>query len=319
MARLIEVTPETSWKFNWKSSKSCGRALEDLLELREKALDNPLKADDTLSCYGPSLFPCTIKCNTTPTSPSYRTPISLLLEPPRNDLNSPLVLRLVQPLQTGTDCFGQVWKCHVIAHPNFRSSADSPPITVVLKLYQQSLAPLPAWEVMCRRVTERYCPIDHVARREDKASELLSNLQGTFLPYSYGIYEFEPPCGEKSWGHITEFIDGLTFGDFVMAHKDNRMVLEQLFTSFMRDIVKLGPQGIEHDDIRQDNILVIPSSSPSSPPSPVLIDFGSSVIWDCTDPEFDSQSLYRNLQEFLWLCDEYDCLKDIVEAWQEQE
>ncbi|KDQ56181.1 hypothetical protein JAAARDRAFT_195374 [Jaapia argillacea MUCL 33604] len=288
----LDVTTETSWSLDYNSAKSCNNSLEDQLKLRKKALDNPLKVDDILTCCGLSLLPSMMRYDSgfANTSPSHRPLISPLLPP-----------------QT-------IPRHHSLA----RTPPLSPPITVVLKLYQQSLAPLPYWEGMW--LTDFYYPIDWVARREAKASELLEDLEGSFLPYSYGIYEseillVEPPCGEKSWGHITVFIDGARFGDFVMAHQDDRTVLEQLFASFMHRVHKLRLRGVLHKDISKDNILVIPSSS--SPPL-VFIDFGSCDIWDHTSPGYNWNQLNQDQVNFIRACEKFEGFNGIPEAWFER-
>ncbi|KDQ56189.1 hypothetical protein JAAARDRAFT_208363 [Jaapia argillacea MUCL 33604] len=155
---FLDVTPETSWTVDYESAKSCNKVLEEQLKLRKKALDNPLKVDDTLTNYGLSLFPFMVR-NDSGTSPSHRRPISPPLNPlpTASDHTPSLVLRLVEPLQTGKGCYGQVWKCQA-----------------------QYLAPLPYWKGMW--LADFYCPIDWVARREAKASELLEDLQGSFFP-----------------------------------------------------------------------------------------------------------------------------------------
>jgi hypothetical protein len=130
---------------------------EFYLARRLPALADPLEKDTILDWSGPNLRPSTLP----PTNYPHNTPPDATPNPPRPLLASLLSasspskggvgwsLRLVEPLQHGVDKWSQVWRCEVVP-PRY---SQGPPGTVVLKLRQQSLFPVPeGWTSATTRV-----------------------------------------------------------------------------------------------------------------------------------------------------------------------
>ncbi|BGP48875.1 hypothetical protein JCM10450v2_004754 [Rhodotorula kratochvilovae] len=109
-------------------------------------------------------------------------------------------LRLVEGIQTGEDEWSQVWRCEVI-NEHGRDLAGS----VVLKLYQQSLFPLPEVFTSVPPYDDwNWYPARHLEEREAQAYRLLRRHQGRDVPLCYGFYRFRVPCGEQVVGVILE-------------------------------------------------------------------------------------------------------------------
>ncbi|BGP48964.1 hypothetical protein JCM10450v2_004843 [Rhodotorula kratochvilovae] len=130
-------------------------------------------------------------------------------------------LRLVEGVQTGEDKWSQVWRCKV-ADGRGQELAGS----VVLKLYQQSLFPIPGrfdrsapehdyfvWHPAphaVERESQAYRCVSLILRRANGADPLsfvrtlLNAYQGRDMPLCYGFYRFTVPSGEDVPGVVLE-------------------------------------------------------------------------------------------------------------------
>ncbi|BGP40840.1 hypothetical protein JCM10449v2_004805 [Rhodotorula kratochvilovae] len=110
-------------------------------------------------------------------------------------------LRLVEGVQTGEDKWSQVWRCKVV-DGHGQELAGS----VVLKLYQQSLFPIPGH--FDRSAPEHdyfvWHPAPHAVERESQVYSLLNAYQGRDMPLCYGFYRFTVPSGEEVPGVVLE-------------------------------------------------------------------------------------------------------------------
>ncbi|GJN91171.1 hypothetical protein Rhopal_004189-T1 [Rhodotorula paludigena] len=182
--------------------------LEAMEDAREPALSDPLKRGCVLAWSGPnrhpeSLPPADYPPATTP-DPSPHSPrplVERLIAP-----DSPAhggqgwLLRFIEAVQTGADRWSQVWRCSVVDE-----SGKVLDETVVLKLYQQSLFPLPEPAKSFPQCDNwNWYPARHLESREAEAYSLLKIYQGRDIPLCYGFYRFRVPCGEDVVGVVLE-------------------------------------------------------------------------------------------------------------------
>lgn len=95
--------------------------------------------------------------------------------------SSILTCQLVRPLRTGIDIHAQVWVAEVL---------DGSGTHVVFKFLQPSLMrlPCPDYTRIYIQGTWEYVNPLVVAQKENDAYVHLSDLQGSYLPYFYGIH-----------------------------------------------------------------------------------------------------------------------------------
>jgi len=191
---------------------------------------------------------------------------------------TPLTLKLVDPIQTGMNLSSQVWLC---TYNDQR---------VVLKLYQESRRYSDDKPQRGRR------PAAEDIESESTAYKHLTHLQGFSLPYSYGFYNFTLPKGEKTVGTVMEYIPGLSLRNFAVTLKENPIELERLWFSALSSLHHLLENGLQHRDVRLDNIIVC--VSPDGNLNSVVIDFGCSSIFE-GNPTKDH---YRTINDLLTDC-----------------
>ncbi|EMD34425.1 hypothetical protein CERSUDRAFT_107602 [Gelatoporia subvermispora B] len=132
----------------------------------------------------------------------------------------------------------------------------------------------------------------YLARNEETIYDRLSELQGSLLPYYYGIRRVELPDGTTVWGLLTEFIEGP-----IIEHIDARDWSREAQIDFIRRMRHLFRAlryaGVTHNDDSPRNLLC-PNIGVrgSGAPGIVLIDFAFSDPWlnddRGTPPVYDS-------------------------------
>ncbi|BGP50452.1 hypothetical protein JCM10450v2_006371 [Rhodotorula kratochvilovae] len=183
--------------------------LEALEAAQEHALDHPLNEGDVLSWDGPNLHPESLPPtdyphNTAPEpTPNAPRPLLRHLAGPHSPAQGGRhwSLRLVGGVQTGEEQGAQVWRCAVVDEAGEERAG-----TVVLKLYQQSLFPLPD-EYTCSKPeydSFPWYPARHAEERESRAYSLLQDYQGRDVPICYGFYRFHLPSSENVVGVVLE-------------------------------------------------------------------------------------------------------------------
>ncbi|GAA6007046.1 uncharacterized protein JCM10292_003440 [Rhodotorula paludigena] len=182
--------------------------LEAMEDAREPALSDPLKRGCVLAWNGPNRHRESLPPNDYPpaatTDPSPHSPrplVERLIAP-----DSPAhggqgwSLRLVEVVQTGAEKWSQVWRCSVVD-----GSGEVLDGTIALKLYQQSLFPLPEPAKSFPHCDNwNWYPASHLESREAEAYSLLQIYQGRDIPLCYGFYRFQVPCREDVVGVVLE-------------------------------------------------------------------------------------------------------------------
>lgn len=99
--------------------------------------------------------------------------------------------RLLDDLHIGLDRHSQIWVAEVL-HDGTRDISDqnlaATPSKIVLKIFQQSLSTLPTVEGILN-IDGTYVILEEHAKNEELAYSVLKNLQGTYIPYCYGLHE----------------------------------------------------------------------------------------------------------------------------------
>ncbi|GAA5935056.1 uncharacterized protein JCM15063_003138 [Sporobolomyces koalae] len=124
---------------------------------------------------------------------------SRLLDPLEGVAAQPWRLELVEPLQTGTYRYSQIWRA--VAVPRDEDAR----IPVVLKLYQESL--FPYWRDWRDRGELGLHTAKTVRQAESYAYSVARDLQGSDIPLCYGFYTFQQPSGEVSVGVVLEDLE----------------------------------------------------------------------------------------------------------------
>ncbi|BGP40752.1 hypothetical protein JCM10449v2_004717 [Rhodotorula kratochvilovae] len=176
-------------------------------------------------------------------------------------------LRLVEGVQTGADQWSQVWRCKIVDECGQDLAG-----TVILKLYQQSLFPLPdEWSSSPLLEDWNWFPARHLVEREAQAYSLLKPYQGRDIPLCYGFYRFQVPCGEEVVGVILEDLVEDTRSLFRLIERED---YHDRFTMDSIDALASAAFDLLYriqnchllescDDI--DNILVVKGSFPANP------------------------------------------------------
>ncbi|GAA6032661.1 hypothetical protein JCM8097_004867 [Rhodosporidiobolus ruineniae] len=251
--------------------------LDAYSEAQVPALADPLEKGVLLEWRGPNLHPDTLPrvdypVNDTP-EPTPNPPRPLLH--PLLDPDSPSQggtgwsLRLVEALQEGENEWSQAWRCEVVQTGGVVG-------TVVLKLRQQSLFPLPDER---RSAPEfdyfNWWPATHLVKREVLAYSRLRLYQGRDIPLCYGFYTFTLPCSETAVGVILEDLVDSTIALDEYIDREGRG--KRLTTSSVKRFAvaafslqnRLHSLGILNVPARLDHFLVLRSTLKD--PNPVLI------------------------------------------------
>ncbi|KIJ28427.1 hypothetical protein M422DRAFT_71420 [Sphaerobolus stellatus SS14] len=279
-------------RFEYPGSPYCN-ALE---EIRARNEETPLREGAYLESDGLSLYTTSPRRNEVRNAS--RPCIPDLLERGVN-----LRLRVIEPIQTGTDRLSQVWRC-TYSSLNHQGSEESS--VVILKLFQESLRFIPHESLI------DYIPVEEDITRESHAYQQLRGLQGSILPYSYGFYNFTLPCGEIVVGHVMEFISGDQLDKRAKDSVHDLGELQRLYISTLSAFHTLRQNEVRHGDVKLRNIMA--HSPPGmDPPEIVLVDFGSSRIF--TDTPLTKECLCRDIDNLLWACLDVPELARAARTW----
>lgn len=101
--------------------------------------------------------------------------------------------RLSQPLRIGFDKPSQVWVAEVLRDDGVTSSQSADPHEhpkIVLKIFQQSLSRLPDFEGI-QMMDGTYIVLEEHAKNEDRAYQIMEDLQGTYVPHYLGLHKVQ--------------------------------------------------------------------------------------------------------------------------------
>ncbi|CAE6524518.1 unnamed protein product [Rhizoctonia solani] len=191
---------------------------------RHFALIRPMTTDDHLMFYGPSLY------STIDISALYQT-VSMNRRPPNiefltsyfrpnvgydGNFNMPFTISLREPIRYGQNKWAQVWRA------SLRCSTGggwSPGVSVVVKLFQESLFPPPTPEDLLGDKAEcAWYSMKEQAEAEAWAYEMLKSHQGQNIPYSYGMYEIVTQATAAVQGLQSIHASGVAHRDLKPRH-----------------------------------------------------------------------------------------------------
>ncbi|GJN91174.1 hypothetical protein Rhopal_004192-T1 [Rhodotorula paludigena] len=249
--------------------------LEAMEDAREPALCDPLRRGLTLAWDGPNRHPESLPLAdyppaTTPDpSPHSPRPLVQQLVAPDSPAHGGQgwSLRLVEAVQAGAEKWSQVWRCKIVDGSGKMLSE-----TVILKLYQQSLFPLPNLEASSPEYDGwNWYPASHLEKREAEAYSLLKVYQGRDLPVCYGFHRFRAPCGEEVVGVVLEDLLDITetLPDLAIREDYNKrfdmVTLDKLMTACFDVQYRLQNRKIQRTATSVSNILVVSQSWPADP------------------------------------------------------
>ncbi|KAI0309757.1 hypothetical protein OF83DRAFT_1157557 [Amylostereum chailletii] len=173
---------------------------------RRAALSNPLRPGTTFAVRltiptpGPMSDSANANLRTVP-----------LPAPPCHPEPADYILTLQNPVvgANGVSKYGQLWACSV----SLASTADGDGGSVwyqtdrvIAKIVQPSMVYLP--HISCWPSEFRSPEI--LAMKEDIAYKQLAPLQGSTIPYYFGMHQVRTPCQEEAWMLVMEKIEGPT-------------------------------------------------------------------------------------------------------------
>jgi hypothetical protein len=235
------------------------RFVEHYAALRERALERPTAAGDTL-VPKPAVWPAPEGHFTNFVRlPRARLPADIVPGARRLRCSLPSNPRftIVEPLQVGLDRLAQTFTASV------GSSASWDGHLVVVKIYQDSLAendwlrgstsPGYLQELESEGAPEDWKPLWHSAANEAAAYEHLEVLQGSVLPWYHGVFDvsalwlpasraqpvarFDLPSGESAYGLVIERLHAPTLYDIASGMRDPSVDRGLLWTTRYKDLV----------------------------------------------------------------------------------
>ncbi|KAI0064537.1 hypothetical protein BV25DRAFT_1914250 [Artomyces pyxidatus] len=251
--------PAPRYEFDPGDREGSFRAHQRRLQgLRQAALANPLRAGHT--------FALDIARHRGPQQPDARPLPAFARAAARR------TLVLETPLQTQPDHRSQVWTARVADHPE----------RVILKIIQPSmiLIPDPSW----RDWEDSYAPPRALAETEDIIYRRLQSVQGSTIPYYFGMHDATMPNGEFAYILVIEKIEGVTVQEWRDAnlprtspnHTALMPFLKNLATHLLKSYGALHGLNVIHGDVRASNMILISPTSTSA--QIVLVDFGGGAI-----------------------------------------
>ncbi|KAI0056454.1 hypothetical protein BV25DRAFT_1832228 [Artomyces pyxidatus] len=193
-------------------------------------------------------------------------------------------LVLDTPLQTGMRYSSQVWIARVESSDNVEEADTA---RVVLKFIQPSMFYIPSTDDVIAEWRVMYTPPKILALREDYLYQEVKAIQGSAVPYYFGIHEVIMPNGEAAYMLVTEYIEGITLhgwkcsqahcddhGHSLLDPESHSAMLPGLQSSVvlaLRSVKQLHDLDVQHGDLSPQNMILHPSGP--SPSQVVLIDF----------------------------------------------
>ncbi|KAI0056437.1 hypothetical protein BV25DRAFT_1832203 [Artomyces pyxidatus] len=193
----------------------------------------------------------------------------------------PLVLVLESPLQTDKRCLTQVWVARVEGKIGNRTQERVQ--HVVVKFIQHSMISIPDPDY-----AEEYIDPAVLALREDAVYRTLHSVQGSAIPYYFGMHVVNLPNQEQAHMLVLEHIEGSTvrewrdsivvfdpaIGDYSVKpsiHASIVPILQHLLVLSLQSIKAIHDLDIIHADINGKNMILYPSAA--APTQVVFIDF----------------------------------------------
>ena len=118
---------------------------------------------------------------------------------------------------------------------------------------------------------ERFSPREH--RRFEFESEILARLHHPGIAHVFASGAFEFGSGTQRW-FAMELIEGPTLPELVRTSTLSIRQRVELLIALFDAVHHAHTQGVIHRDLKPDNIRMAPGSSPSSPWTPKILDFG---------------------------------------------
>lgn len=196
--------------FNVNDIESVSLYAQHLKALRKQALARPLRSGLVFTC------------NLSTSSEPIGDPANSRLLPPFAFGEGAISFRLDKPLKVGVDRWSQVWLARVF--PDV--ACDTTSSSLVVKFVQPSLLPIPDPHSLLD-FGRRYRIPEEVALREAESYHKLGFLQGSIVPYFFGLQKVSQlaphvfvanptstqlamPSGEIAWVLLLEYIKGPT-------------------------------------------------------------------------------------------------------------
>ncbi|KAK0442499.1 uncharacterized protein EV420DRAFT_1578291 [Desarmillaria tabescens] len=158
---------------------------------------------------------------------------------------------------------------------------------VVLKLFQDSLMPLPE---LFNNGAIQYMSPRELAGVEDLVYNALEGIQGTVIPYYYGKYKFLMLNGKSTRAIILEYIEGTTLADIhekynphgplesevLTSTVDNDWLqrMKELYIPILKGIKEINTRQVVIPDTRPENIIV----TSTEPKRAIFVDFGQALL-----------------------------------------
>ncbi|SJL15057.1 uncharacterized protein ARMOST_18539 [Armillaria ostoyae] len=204
----------------------------------------------------------------------------------------------------------QVWVADVFSSAKPTRSLGK----VILKIVQPSLIPLPNLD----SEFDEYLRPWEVSMSEDEAYKELKSLQGSTVPYYYGMHTVIMPNEEDADVLIMEYVEGKSLEDWLserpehtnpedLGDKDAEYVEEtkRMFKKTLTSIYSINKLGVAYRRINPSNIILTPDPSGT----PVFIDFALTV---CHVDVKDIRRRYRN--DLQVICPLRDCCEQHLEV-----
>lgn len=154
--------------FDRTDDEDIQRYYDAIVISRNLAMADPLKSNMVLS------LKLHLKANTSPTSRTL---------PWFSKKEGAYTCQLLESLQEGPDRYSQVWIA--LVKPTHDTSV-SEEAKIVLKIFQPSLSFIPDPEYDW---SGEYANPEALAKNEDQVYTVLTDMQGTYIPYYYGMQE----------------------------------------------------------------------------------------------------------------------------------
>ncbi|KAK7026637.1 hypothetical protein R3P38DRAFT_2624502 [Favolaschia claudopus] len=257
MSNDIPPYERRPFPFNRLDEEAVAAANEAQLAAREIALRTPLQSD--------LQFTLKLEIPAQNAAPNAR-------KLPGISGSDSVTVRLCEELQQGIDGFSQVWTAVCVEDET----------QLVLKILQPSICRGIPWD----HRDEYFDPRD-LAHNEAWVYQHLPHIQGTLIPYFFGLSTIVTPCGEEAWVLVLEYIPGLA------GHKIN----DSTPVSDIREFCVLGASAVKEfilggwslREIRSPNFIL--TGHPGSR-TVVIIDLAlSEPLHSCDLTEFTTSQM----------------------------
>ncbi|KII84179.1 hypothetical protein PLICRDRAFT_32573 [Plicaturopsis crispa FD-325 SS-3] len=257
----MQMENDPEFEYDFSDDLVLDDAMEKLCDLRQAAYDNPLSAGTTFAFTPSQVAPHL-----------HGRPLPPFVDRlPETGHSYSVVLQEALYQGRSYNRWGQVWLARVV--DSAATAGDRVLGQVVVKVVQPSLLILP-------EAYMDYIPPKKVAYTEDWMYRRLQSLQGSEIPYYFGIQTVETPCGESAWMLTMEYIQGHTVAQYLDTLHDNSDPdhmpvptdvkpetfdkLKEVFISSLQGVNAIHAQGVLHGDVRPRN-MIISTAFPAGP------------------------------------------------------